>query len=389
MKRWAIAVLWVACGDDVEPADTSADATVEPSDTVGADTVEPVDSVAPTTYPDIVYSETPLPVDPDFDEAFVGVDGVVSTLVEVLRPRHGLVSHVDERGRLRVDAAELGWLEPQPGEPHRLRDQLAIDAVDWTPGDLPDGARSIFFGLMLADPQLVDQDSPAQVAKNAAQELIGISLPAYTPQGELAVHANDALFRTADRFQDERRFDVVIIAGDHIENTQTNELHQLHTLLNGGEVSSDSGAADNPRAGPDNDAFDTFVAGGFRAGTPWLSTIGNHDVNVQGNFPPALVADINGDPSIRAELDAIAAPLGLTFPFESTAAEHPALFPHALRSAFRVEPEAFHPAMMTSDDELIALVPGPTPADPSRAPMGVCGFIHETFIAAGSPPGHG
>ncbi|MFO0746443.1 MAG: metallophosphoesterase [Myxococcota bacterium] len=383
----------VALGDAVDD-DAVADDGAGLDATVAPDVAEVADSsAADTVYPDIVYADALLPLAPGYDESYVGKgDAVVSTLVEVLRPRHGLVAHVDEAGRLLAPADELGWLDAQPGEPHRLRDQLAAGPdgpVDWTPGALPAGSRSILYALVLADPQLVDQDSPAQVAKNASRTLAGISLPAYTPQGELGVHANDALVRTADRFQDERPFDVVIVAGDHIENSQRNELRQLHTIFNGGLVSSDSGAADDPTQGPDNDAFDPFVAGGFRAGTPWISTIGNHDVNIEGNFPLGLVADINQDESIRAELDALGDPLGVTFPYEPTAAAHPALFPHAMRSAFRVDPSDFNPAMMTSDAELQTLVPGPTPADPERAPMGVCGFIHQTFAAAGDPPGHG
>ncbi|MBL8785536.1 MAG: hypothetical protein JNJ59_11580, partial [Deltaproteobacteria bacterium] len=248
---------------------------------------------------------------------------------------------------------------------------------------------SIFFGLVLADPQLVDQDSPAQVAKNAAQSLGTISLPAYSPQGELGIHINDALVRSADRFQDVRPFDVVIIAGDHIENTQENELTELHAVMNGGRVSSDSGALDDPRPGPDNDAFDPIVAQGFRAGTPWISTIGNHDVNVEGNFPPGMVEELTDDLDLRAQLDSLAVPLGLAFPYEATSDQHPALFPHAIRSAFRVDPAAFHPAMMTSADELQSLAPGPTPADPARRTMGVCGFIQKTFAAPGTPTGHG
>lgn len=379
-----------ADGDIDNQVDILDDAVEDASDTaVTPDTV--ADTL--TAFPDIVYADTQLGLGEGFDEDYVGRgDAIVTTLVEVLRPRHGLVAHVNEAGELLAPAEDLGWLEAQPGEPHRLRDQLAIDpsiSADWTPGHLPEGARSILFGLVMADPQLVDQDSPAQVAKNASRSLAGVTLPAYTPQGELGVHANDALVRTADAFQDKRPYDVVIVAGDHIENSQGNELHQLHTIMNGGLVSSDSGDRDDPTPGPDNDAFDPFMAGGFRAGTPWISTIGNHDVNIEGNFPVGLVAEINQTPAVRAELDTLGEPLGVVFPYEPTADQHPALFPHAMRSAFRVDPDDFNPAMMTSDAELQTLVPGPTPADGERTPLGVCGFIHTTHEAAGDPPGHG
>jgi len=398
----SLLIVLAACGDDHDDDhehvhDTAPDASdVAPSDATDdlAEAGDEVDATVTETalvvYPDVVYADTLLPLAPDFDEAWVDFgDQVVTTLVETLRVPHGQVPHRAEDGALRVPVEALGRLAPQPGEPHRLRDQLAIEPVTWTPGALPAGSRSILYMFVLADPQLVDQDSPAQVAKNAAATLAGIALPAYTPQGELGPHLDDALVRTADRFQDARPFDVVVIAGDHIENSQGNELDQLHAVLLGGRVSSDSGARDDVRPGPDNDAFDPFIAGGFRAGTPWVSSIGNHDVNVEGNFPPGMVDELYADLDVRAQLDALAAPLGMAFPFPPTAAEHPALFPHDLRSAFRVEPERFHPDMMTRDDELAALAPGPTPADPARAAMGVCGFIGRTFEAAGDPPGHG
>jgi len=377
--------------------DSLADLANEPDTRDTPDSAEAIDTTpetAPDTgFPEVTYAETLLAPDPSFDESYVGQgDLVVTTLVEVLRPRFGLRHYVDEAGDLLVPVEDFGILEAQPGEPHLLRDQLAIapaDALALTPGALPAGSRSLLFGLILADPQLVDQDSPAQVVKNAGRTLAGVQLPAYTPQGELAVHANDALFRSADRFQDDRLFDVVVIAGDHVENTQKNELHNLHTLLNGGLVSSDSGALDDPTPGPDNDAFDPFLAGGFRPGTPWISSIGNHDVNIEGNFPVGLVEELTTNTAVRAKLDALAAPLGLAFPYSPTSNLQAALFPHAIRSAFRVDPDDFNPAMMTSPAELKALVPGTTTADPARAPMGVCGFIHETYAAAGDPPGHG
>lgn len=377
---------------DIAP-DSASDTTPDVPPDTAADAPDEPDVIEDTGFPEVTYAETLLPVDPSFDESYVSKgDLVVTTLVEVLRPRFGLRHYIDASGELLVPAEEFGHLEAQPGEPHLLRDQLAIPAavaVALTPGALPAGSRSLLFGLVLADPQLVDQDSPAQVVKNAARELAGVQLPAYTPQGELAVHANDALFRSADRFQDDRLFDVVMIAGDHIENSQQNELHALHTLLNGGLVSSDSGALDDPTPGPDNDAFDPFIAGGFRAGTPWISSIGNHDVNIEGNFPVGLVEELTTNTEVRAKLDALAGPLGLAFPYYPTSDLQSALFPHAIRSAFRVDPDDFNPAMMTTPEELMALAPGITPADPARAPMGVCGFVHETYSAAGDPPGHG
>lgn len=384
--------------DTVDPADAvedplETDDTIDDSPDTTEDAVDttPEETSAPDTgWPAVTYADELLEPDPTIDPDHVPLgDLVVTTLSETLRPLYGRRPLVEEDGDLLVPVEELGTLVAQPGEPHLLRDQLAGEAVQWSPGALPEGSRSLLYGLILADPQLVDQDSPAQVHKNASRSIAGISLPAYTPQGEFGVHLVDALVRSADRFQQERPFDVVVIAGDHIENSQANELQQLHTVINGGEVTADSGALDDPIPGPANDAYDPFLAGGLRPGTPWISSIGNHDVNINGNFPPGLVAELNQDAALRATLDAVSGPLGTTFPYEPTADAHPALFPHLMRSAFRVVPDAFHPAMMTSDEELQALVPGPTPPDEARQAMGACGFIRATRLAAGDPPGHG
>ena len=160
--------------------------------------------------------------------------------------------------------------------------------------------------------------------------------------------------------------------------------------MNGGIISADTGERDDIVPGPANDVFDPFVAHGFAPGTPWIATIGNHDILINGNFPHGLIAGINDPPQNRADLDSITGPLGLTIPNVPQADWHPGGLPFHQRAAFRAKPgAAFHPAMLPSRQELQALQPMSIPADPKRAPIGVCDFVTEHMNTDGVPVGHG
>jgi hypothetical protein len=404
----------LACGDDAprqstapgETADTGApdtdlggevDATPDADATVEQDTSqdatedqggEPVDmEEADADLPEIV----PLEPDPTFDEAYEGVgDQVVTTLVQTWRPRYGFVGYLSNDGRPRAPLEEFGQVYPQPGEPHLLRDQLALPqgGVTWTPGALPEGSRSALYSFVIADPQLIDMDSPAQIAKNAV-DIGGFSFPAYLPQAELVPHLVDALVRSADKFQRDRPLDVVFVVGDLIENGQANELEWFVRLMEGGEVSSDSGPRDDVVPGPANDAYDPFIAAGFTEGTPWLSTIGNHDVLVNGNFPYPLMEALWSDEEVLGELEQVLLGIGLTIPGLPTAQEHPAWFPHTERAAFRVSREDFQLAQLPGQETLLALEPATLEADPARYGMDVCDYVALHRETGGQPLGHG
>jgi hypothetical protein len=404
----------LGCSDDVDSVHRDADA-ISPSD--DADTEEFADIAtgdafndvsvddsldgadlsdpdAGPRWPDILFGE-PLPEASDFVTGHAALgDLVATTLTETLRPRFGFGSYLDAEGRLLVPLDAVGRLEPQPGEPHLLRDQLALpegaetELSTWTIGALPEDTRSYFYALVLSDPQLVDVDSPAQVAKNAAVTFSGFALPAYRPHGEFAPALVDSLIRSANRFATPRPFDAALICGDLAENGQKNELAWIHTLLMGGEVLPDSGARDDVIPGPGNDAFDPFIAEGLGL-TPWVAVVGNHDILINGNFPPSLIRKLYEDPALLDALVELTDPLGLTVPGDPLADIHPALFPHDSRAAFRVDPDAFHPLQLPTADELLALAPAPSPTDPERAPQDVCGFVELHRRLGGSPEGHG
>ncbi len=393
----------LACGDD----DGNTNNTQAPNNAadmgipdMGVEDVEEdadeAEDIAEDVPPDMEDEQEPpelIPLDPDpaFDEDYEGVGNeVVTTLVQTWRPRYGFTDYLSNDGRPRAPLEEFGKVYPQPGEPHLLRDQLAMPDGDvaWTAGALPEGSRSAFYGFVIADPQLIDMDSPSQIAKNAV-DIGGFTLPAYLPQGEMIPHLMDALVQSADKFQQNRPLDAVIIVGDLIENGQANELAWFVSLMEGGEVSSDSGPRDDVVPGPDNDPNDPFVAAGFSEGTPWLSTIGNHDILINGNFPHPLVDAVWADDEIRTELESVLLTFGLTIPAPSTFDLHPAWFPHEDRAAFRINPDDFQLDQLPSQETLQALEPLEVDADPERFGMDVCDYVSLHHDTGGEPVGHG
>jgi 3',5'-cyclic AMP phosphodiesterase CpdA len=345
----------------------------------------------PSGGPDAAVADArPLPdvsllePDPTFDSSWVavGADRTVTTLVQTERPRYAINERFADRyGRLRVPLAEIGKRYGQPGEPAVRRDDLLA-------GDRPDtGRRSLAYLLHLSDAQLVDVQSPAYVPKNK-YTTIGDALPAFQHHGPLSPHLLDAALQTGLAFAADRPFDVVLHTGDALEDSQQNELAWFLTVMNGGTVSPDSGAADDPKPGPRNDAFDPFVAAGLPPGTPWLNLIGNHDILVEGNFPAGLIVEAHEPRYLELLTDRLAL-FGAYLPGVGTDAESPNAFPAASLPAFTVDPEHFDREDMWEKVDILALEPGPIVADPARAFVDGCGFIAAHRAAAGTPVGHG
>lgn len=361
-----------ACGDDdgMTEVDASMPIDAEPD-------APEVDAFVPP--PD------PLPVDPSFEEDYVGeAASIVTTLRETYAPRYGWLRYV-ERNMPLVPLAEFGALHPQPGEPHQLRDQLAIDAVEWTAGELPEGARSVHFSFVVGDPQLVDQDSPALQPKNNSG-----GLPAFRPWGEMVPHLGDALLRSASAFHEQRPLDYVFVVGDVIENAQENELEWALALLEGGTISTDSGDRDDVSPGANNDAYDPFVAAGLPAGVPWINVIGNHDVLVNGNFPPGLIREVNATPAALEALTPLLSLVGLTLPGNGTDATHRGWFAPEARPIFNIEPATFELAQLPyRAQDYRALREATVPADPARDTLDICTYLERTATSPGTPSGHG
>lgn len=356
----------VGCGDDdmMTPDTGVDDAGVDDADVDAY--VEPVE---------------PLPVDPDFDEDYAGEPTlVVTTLRETYQPRYGYHLYV-ERGMSRVPPNEFGRLHPQPGEPHTLRDQLPLGAsVSWTPGALPEAARSVHYAFVFGDPQYVDQDSPALMPKNNAG-----GLPAYRPWAEMAPHLGDALMRNVRAFHERRPLDYVYVVGDAIENAQQNELEWFTTFMNGGVMSTDSGERNDVVPGPNNDPYDPIVMAGVPSGVPWLNVAGNHDILVNGNFPPGLIVDVNGDDEALEALAPLLSLVGLTLPGVGTGTLHRGWLPPEQRAIFTVDPDAFDLDLLPYRRSALARLPETeVVADASREFLDVCTYM-AAFVGPSGP----
>ncbi len=211
-----------------------------------------------------------------------------------------------------------------PGWPILVRDELA------TPKPGRESRRRALATLLhLTDFQLVDAQSPARVEfvdREADEPAPDVVAAAQRPQEALICHVVEALMRQVRSVKrgpvTGRDLDCVVSTGDNVDNTQRNELRWYLTLLDGGRLAANSGAADvfegvqafddpafydphywhpeevgDPRA-PDvykrsfgfpdypgllDAAIRPFDAVG--ATTRWYSVFGNHDALVQGNAP--------------------------------------------------------------------------------------------------------
>ncbi len=87
---------------------------------------------------------------------------------------------------------------------------------------------------------------------------------------------------TINAFSKKDPIDFVLLGGYNADNAQANENEWIMDILSGGvKVKCDSGDANDPVPGPDNDGKDEFIATGLAM--PWKWVTGNHDILVQGN----------------------------------------------------------------------------------------------------------
>lgn len=236
----------------------------------------------------------------------------------------------------RLDAG-IPWIE------HR---ELAPDF----PGE-GNERRSLAYILAIADPQIIDEESPIRMD--------GYS-QVYRPHGQLTPQLFEAHVRTAQRISDHssRPFDFSVIAGDLTDTSQKNELEWMITALNGGVIDPDSGVDDDPDPGPGNDYNDPFLSQGLDA--PWYAALGNHDVLHVGGFGPI-------DEKLR------------------DAAQGDHLFTDsALASIW-----GGYVAGDTIDHKVVLDASVITPKDAARIPLYQQELLQALFDAGGKPAGHG
>lgn len=345
-----------------------------------SDSPEPDAAVDARVLPDVTFVDP----DPAFDESYVPIaaDVTVTTLLQTRRSRYPQDEFlVDRYGRPQIPMDELGQRHPQSGEPHLLRDDLATgDATATAP-------RSLLYFVHLSDAQLIDTQSPAYVPSNK-YTMLGDALPAFHQMGPLAPHLLDAQLQTANQFGLQRPFDFFIHTGDSAEDAQENEVVWFVAVMDGGPVRTDSGDADDPIPGPDNDAWDPFVAGGVAGGVPWYAVVGNHDVNVNGNFPRGLIEEANNEP-YYSQLTPLLAELDTTLPGVGTANRAPNVLVPTQMPAFVAHPPTLDIDELWDEVTIEALTAGPVVPDAHRAALDTCGYINVLFDSNTTPPGHG
>ncbi|MDG2271253.1 MAG: metallophosphoesterase [Halioglobus sp.] len=242
----------------------------------------------------------------------------------------------------------------QNGLGTQLEDGLPwIEHLELAPDFLAQGPRrsSLAYILVLADPQIIDEESPIRMDGYAK---------VYRPGGQLTPQVFEANIRTARRISDRssRPFDFTVIAGDLTDTSQKNELNWMITALNGGVIDPDSGVDDDPIPGPGNDYNDPFRATGIDS--PWYVALGNHDVLHVGGF--GLI-----DSKLR------------------DAAQGDRLFTDSPLSRIW----AGYVAGDTADHKVILDAGLTTPEDPARLPLNETEFLQTLYDAGGTPAGHG
>ncbi|MCO4744753.1 MAG: metallophosphoesterase [Proteobacteria bacterium] len=230
--------------------------------------------------------------------------------------------------------------------------------VEWTDGNpwtervelapafsLGTERRSLAWVWQLADPQLIDEESPIRLE---AFE------PLYRPHGHLSVQILEAHVRTADKLaQATRPFDFALFAGDLTDSSQSNEMDWFLTAIAGGDINPDSGADDDPVPGPGNDYNDPFTSVGLAA--PWYAVLGNHDALHIGGFGEIDEALVQGAQGAEA-------------------------FEHEYLPTGWLDGSTTDAALVTD---------GSTPRDPQRRPLRDVEMLQRLHEADGLPEGHG
>ena len=228
-----------------------------------------------------------------------------------------------------------------------------IEHLELAPNFAAQGAQrsSLAYILVIADPQIIDEESPIRMDGYAN---------VYRPGGQLTPQVFEANIRTARRISDRssRPFDFAIIAGDLTDTSQKNELDWMITALNGGVIDPDSGVDDDPIPGPGNDYNDPFLAIGIES--PWYVALGNHDVLHVGGF--GLI-----DSTLR------------------DAAQGDHLFTGSNFSKIW----GGYVAGDTADHKVIFDASVITPADPDRLPLNSTELLQTLYDAGVAPAGHG
>ena len=92
-----------------------------------------------------------------------------------------------------------------------------------------------------------------------------------------STHVLDVAVQTINALRKENQFDFGVSLGDTINSAKYNELRWYIDVLDGKNITPDSGVKDDPVPGPFNDYQDEYKASGLNNTINWYQTLGNHD----------------------------------------------------------------------------------------------------------------
>lgn len=151
-----------------------------------------------------------------------------------------------------------------------------------TPAAVTHTARLLHF-FDMTDVHITDEETPTQ---GIYLGFMGGTSSAYSPVMLYTTQVLDAAVQTINALHEEEPFDFGISLGDICNNEQYNELRWYIDVLDGKNITPDSGVKDDPVPGPLNDYQDNFRAAGLNSSIPWYQVLGNHDHLWLGTNPP-------------------------------------------------------------------------------------------------------
>ncbi len=160
--------------------------------------------------------------------------------------------------------------------------RLDIMPTNYTGASVTDSEKLLNF-FAITDIHITDKETPAQAIYFGYK---GGASSGYSPVMLYTTHVLDAAVQTVNALHSEDPFDFGISLGDTCNNEQYNELRWYVDVLDGKNITPDSGVKDDPVPGPYNDYQDEYKAAGLNKTIPWYQVLGNHDHFWMGFLPP-------------------------------------------------------------------------------------------------------
>jgi len=171
--------------------------------------------------------------------------------------------------------AGYGKLTKEAGENHILRKDLLANPDSYVEAV---ARKSLLLFPQITDVHITDIEGPNRMP----WAYFTGNTSAYRSHSIYCTHVLDAMIQTFSALHTKENFDFVLATGDLSDNASGIEVMWFNTIINGGIISADSGAVDNPISGGGNDFTDPYIANGLPDGLEWYAAVGNHDVLHQG-----------------------------------------------------------------------------------------------------------